>query len=972
MKRILSILFITCFTISTFAKTPQSFKYQAAVRDAQGNPLANKTVSLRIGILAGSFDGQATYSETHQTTTNAFGLVNLEIGKGSPKTGAFAAIDWSTGSYFVKVECDPDGGSNYALLGTSQLLSVPYALYAEKSGNGFSGDYNDLQNKPDLSSFLTAGQINPFSGSYNDLTDKPDLTKYLTTDDMAPGGVPKLRVSRQGDTLSLGKDNYVFIQGISQYNHGGNRMELIEYKITNVQRDVDGDVEITFAYKVRSTGKPEYYEHSDNVGTLYNDQYSFYYAGGQENEFISTGDRLWQGAITRSYENSRYLPAGIYRVWGPDVICYAPRCSTYMAPCEVTIPGGEKPAPKPVVTGVSIYKGHLEVSHNGIGLRYITYTQTEPGKTPENKKIYESGIVLYDVPIGTVFSNFKVTDMFGQTSDTWNGTVTYEETNSDSFIISFRVDGVDWTIDGNEISHVYPKGINLNNMAPVILVSDGATVTPSSESIQDFSNGKTVAYTVTAKDGSVRTYMAIANIANDGNTDEIQIQDVQVKSVVSGMAQTTITLTYSVSSVSMPQINPGALMQLKGTSYYLQYSNIGTPVSIGENIWEGELTLTCGTPLEGSQFLLEGFELYNDSGSSHRWGDIPITIPVITIQNVEVKSVVRNGLMVAITLTYTANSEVTPQFSQGNDITLKGVNTYQSHNYNVAIPASTGGNIWKGEVQITIDPGQSVIPAGEYVLQGFELRGIGSHVWGDISLTVPASEIPVLQNVTVKSVTREYQTSSSYKNCDIKIILSYQSQSPFSITGMYCGGLTNNDRSYSCSLQYLPPSKAGELWQGEVTITIEDGYTKYIEGACQLSGFCVENLKGRSPIWNNISVAVPKTEAPVLTNVQVVSATLAGNGVASIVLSYEAESSSIPTGARGGNLQGMKFYDGSASISTPTYKDGKWHGTITIVPNTAMHGPVYSGDYYLSDFQLRNDKGYSSSWPKMIVTIFNP
>jgi hypothetical protein len=460
MKRILSILLMACFAIVTFAQVPQSFKYQAVVRDAQGNPLANKTVSLRIGILAGSFDGQATYSETHQTATNAFGLVNLEIGKGAPKTGAFAAIDWSLGNYFVKVECDPDGGSNYALLGTSQLLSVPYALYAEKSGNGFSGDYNDLQNKP-------------------------DLAKYLTTDDMTPSGIPKLRVSQQGDTLSLGKDNYVFVPGISRYNYA-NRPELIEFGITDVKRNTDGDVEITFAYKVRSTGKPEYYWNSDNPGTLYNSRYSVNYDQRQESEFVSVGEGLWQSTAVYSYRDSRYLPGGTWRVWAPDI--RAPACTTYMAPCEVAIPGGEKPAPKPVITDVSIDRGVLKVSYNGIGLSYITYTQTEPGKAPENKKTDDTSIGLNESPTGTIFSNFRITDMFGQTSDAWSGTVTTP--SRENRILSFKVNGVEYQIQENEnygiITHIYPQtgpyewgNIPAWPVAPEIVISDKATIEPA-------------------------------------------------------------------------------------------------------------------------------------------------------------------------------------------------------------------------------------------------------------------------------------------------------------------------------------------------------------------------------------------------------------------------------------------------------------------------------------------------------------
>ncbi len=111
--------------------------------------LANKSVSFRIGILGGSTTGSAVYTETHTgKTTNAFGLVDLEIGKGTPVTGTFAGISWGTNNYFLKVEMDPNGGSAYQSMGTSQLLSVPYALYARDVENNADGDAdatNELQ-----------------------------------------------------------------------------------------------------------------------------------------------------------------------------------------------------------------------------------------------------------------------------------------------------------------------------------------------------------------------------------------------------------------------------------------------------------------------------------------------------------------------------------------------------------------------------------------------------------------------------------------------------------------------------------------------------------------------------------------------------------------------------------------------------------------------------------------------------------
>jgi uncharacterized protein (TIGR02145 family) len=131
------------------AQSPNSFKYQAVLRDASGNIKASTNTTVRIDILQGSTTGTDVYAETFAVQTNAFGLINLEIGKGTLVSGNFSIIDWSAGTYFIKITVD---GTE---LGTSQLLSVPYALYAAKAGNGFSGSYNDLTNKPSIPTDLT-------------------------------------------------------------------------------------------------------------------------------------------------------------------------------------------------------------------------------------------------------------------------------------------------------------------------------------------------------------------------------------------------------------------------------------------------------------------------------------------------------------------------------------------------------------------------------------------------------------------------------------------------------------------------------------------------------------------------------------------------------------------------------------------------------------------------------------------------
>ena len=117
------------------AQAPQKMSYQAVIRDNSNALVTNQVVGMQISILQGSANGTAVYAETQAPTTNANGLASIEIGGGTLVSGNFATINWANGPYFIKTETDPTGGTNYTITGTSQLLSVPYAQYAEKSGN---------------------------------------------------------------------------------------------------------------------------------------------------------------------------------------------------------------------------------------------------------------------------------------------------------------------------------------------------------------------------------------------------------------------------------------------------------------------------------------------------------------------------------------------------------------------------------------------------------------------------------------------------------------------------------------------------------------------------------------------------------------------------------------------------------------------------------------------------------------------
>ena len=159
MKKIIHVFILVLFGAGVFAQAPEGFNYNAVVRDAIGNPLTNDAVSFRFSIIRGNVTGTVVYSETHNTITDQFGQVSLIIGNGSVITGVFANIEWGGDAYFLKVELDKTGGSSFVEMGISQLLSVPYALFAKNAGGG-SGPSGSIK--------VTAGANITISGSGTD------------------------------------------------------------------------------------------------------------------------------------------------------------------------------------------------------------------------------------------------------------------------------------------------------------------------------------------------------------------------------------------------------------------------------------------------------------------------------------------------------------------------------------------------------------------------------------------------------------------------------------------------------------------------------------------------------------------------------------------------------------------------------------------------------------------------------------
>ena len=170
MKKYLLLLITIISTIAIYGQTsppPNAFKYQAIVRDVAGEPQGSINVSFQITIKQSSCTGTPVYQESFSVTTNSYGLVNLSIGNGNTTSGTFSTISWGSAYHYIDVAMDINGGTDYTPMSCTQLLSVPYALYAKESGSGPPGPAGP-QGPPTLvNTTLIVGNANCPSGGFD-------------------------------------------------------------------------------------------------------------------------------------------------------------------------------------------------------------------------------------------------------------------------------------------------------------------------------------------------------------------------------------------------------------------------------------------------------------------------------------------------------------------------------------------------------------------------------------------------------------------------------------------------------------------------------------------------------------------------------------------------------------------------------------------------------------------------------------
>ena len=231
MKKILFSLLITFIAaVAGYSQAPQAFKYQAVARNASGDVVTNQVIGLRLSILKGSASGTAVYTETHAPNAGDHGVFSVNVGAGQVQNGSFSSINWGADDYWLQVEMDLGGGSNYVLMGASQLLSVPYALHAETVADKDDADADPNNEIQTLSKNGNVVTLSKGGGSFTDEVNDADAspTNELQTlslngtvislsngnsIDLAPvippGGTDDQTLSLNGTTLSIEDGNSV-------------------------------------------------------------------------------------------------------------------------------------------------------------------------------------------------------------------------------------------------------------------------------------------------------------------------------------------------------------------------------------------------------------------------------------------------------------------------------------------------------------------------------------------------------------------------------------------------------------------------------------------------------------------------------------------------------------------------------------------------------------------------------------------
>lgn len=255
MKKLSTISVLLFAATCLFAQVPEKMSYQAVVRDASGILVSDKEVGMQISILQWSAMGIPAYVELQSPETNSNGLVSVEIGGGIPLTGTFSGIDWSDGPFFIKTEVDPAGGANYTISGTTQVLSVPFALHAKTAESVdfsevdpiFEGAAASTITLTDIDKWNTkvSDEIDPvFTMSASSRITEDNISAWDNKLDMEEDGSDTNEIqtiSKSGATVTLSHAGGSFTDSVNTYMAGPG-IEINDQTISLEQKPKVGDL----------------------------------------------------------------------------------------------------------------------------------------------------------------------------------------------------------------------------------------------------------------------------------------------------------------------------------------------------------------------------------------------------------------------------------------------------------------------------------------------------------------------------------------------------------------------------------------------------------------------------------------------------------------------------------------------------------------------------------------------------------
>lgn len=276
-KRLLLLLCALCaFVANIQAQVPNQFNYQAVARNSLGQAIPNAGIRTRFTILDGSATGTNVYSEVRLLTTNQLGLFTAAIGGSGATsvTGNFATIDWSTGKKFIKVEVDPLGGTNFIALGNTEMLSVPYALYAVNGKIGPAGPPNVLN----VGTVVTGTTGTPASATITGAS--PSQTINLVLPAGANGKISLVKTTTEAAGVNCAAGGTKIESGVD--NNGNNTLDAAE--VTNISYVCNGDVNNTW----KTTGNAA--SSSDFIGTTNGNPLVFKQSGFESMRINSSGN----------------------------------------------------------------------------------------------------------------------------------------------------------------------------------------------------------------------------------------------------------------------------------------------------------------------------------------------------------------------------------------------------------------------------------------------------------------------------------------------------------------------------------------------------------------------------------------------------------------------------------------------------------------------------------------------------------